>query len=117
MGWKGVDADFVMDLGSAKEFSFVSADFLHQLGQWIMMPKSVTYYYSDNNRDWHLFGTHAFAEDRDPSVKFVEGDVQLPSEVSARYVRVVVSSIGLCPSWHYGVGYPAWFFIDEVVVR
>lgn len=117
VGWKGVDADFVMDLGSAKEFSFVSADFLHQLGQWIMMPKSVTYYYSDNNRDWHLFGTHAFAEDRDPSVKFVEGDVQLPSEVSARYVRVVVSSIGLCPSWHYGVGYPAWFFIDEVVVR
>ena len=22
-----------------------------------------------------------------------------------------------CPSWHYGVGHPSWFFIDEVVVN
>lgn len=24
---------------------------------------------------------------------------------------------GLCPDWHYGVGCPAWFFLDEVVVE
>ena len=30
---------------------------------------------------------------------------------------VVVKTIGLCPSWHYGVGYPAWFFLDEVEVE
>jgi len=28
-----------------------------------------------------------------------------------------VKTLGLCPDWHYGVGYPAWFFLDEVVVE
>lgn len=31
-----------------------------------------------------------------------------------RFVREI---FGLCLPWHYGVGYPAWFFIDEVVVE
>jgi len=22
-----------------------------------------------------------------------------------------------CPEWHYGVGNPCWFFIDEVIVK
>jgi hypothetical protein len=22
-----------------------------------------------------------------------------------------------CPEWHYGIGNPCWFFIDEIVVR
>lgn len=37
--------------------------------------------------------------------------------ITARYVRVYIESIGLCPSWHYGVGYPVWAFVDEVVVE
>ena len=35
----------------------------------------------------------------------------------ARYVRVEVEGTLECPSWHYGVGHPSWFFIDEVVVN
>ena len=37
-----------------------------------------------------------------------------PSPVKARYIKVEIETLGLCPSWHYGVGYPAWFFLDEV---
>ena len=40
--------------------------------------------------------------------------LSLDAPVSARYVKVFVKTIGNCPSWHYGVGYPAWFFLDEV---
>lgn len=117
VGWKGEDADFVMDLGEEKQISSVTADFLHQLGAWILLPKSVSYYYSRDNRDYHLLGSVDFAEDRDPSVKFVPAIASVPTPVMARYVRVCVKTLGLCPSWHYGVGYPAWFFIDEVVVE
>ena len=117
VGWEGKDADFVLDMGEQKTFTSVSTDFLHQLGAWILLPKSVTYYYSDDNRTWSTLGTHEFPEDRDVSVKFVPGTVAAPTPVKARYIRVVVKTIGLCPSWHYGVGYPAWFFLDEVSVE
>lgn len=116
VGWEGKDADFVLDMGENKTFSSISTDFLHQLGAWVLLPRSVTYYYSDDNKIYSLFGTHEFPEDRDISVKFVQGSVA-SSPVTARYVRVVVKGLGLCPSWHYGVGYPAWFFMDEVTIE
>ena len=116
VGWEGKDADFVVDMGEPKTFSSVATDFLHNLGAWVLLPKSVSCYYSNDNKSWHPMGTQEFAEDRDLSVKFVQGCVRSASPVTARYVRVVVKTLGLCPSWHYGVGYPAWFFIDEVTV-
>ena len=117
VGWEGKDADFVLDMGREKTFTTVSTDFLHQLGAWVLLPKCVTYYYSADNKNYKLLGSHVFPEDRDNRVKFVKGMVTAPQSVSARYLRVVVKTIGLCPSWHYGVGYPAWFFLDEVDVE
>jgi hypothetical protein len=46
----------------------------------------------------------------------VAGQAEVSSPIKARYIKVQVKGIGLCPPWHYGVGYPAWFFMDEVVV-
>lgn len=116
VGWEGKDADFTLDMGEEKTFYRVSTDFLHQLGAWVLLPKSVTYYYSSDNRHFKEMGTATFAEDRDVSVKFVPGVVTSESPIQARYLRVVVKTLGLCPSWHYGVGHPAWFFMDEVNV-
>lgn len=117
VGWQGEDADFVLDMGKQKQVNKITTDFLHQLGQWILQPKSVVYYASDDAKNFRLLGTHEFPEDRDISVKFVPATVTLSAPVQARYIRVVVKTLGLCPSWHYGVGYPAWFFLDEVVVE
>lgn len=117
VGWKGKDADFTLDMGEVKTVQKVSTDFLHQLGAWILMPKSVAYYASEDGKAYTLIGNHEFAEDRDISVKFVPATVSLDKPIKARYIRVAVKTIGLCPTWHYGVGYPAWFFIDEVVVE
>ncbi len=117
VGWKGRDADFVIDMKESKHFSKVTIDFFHQLGAWIFLPKSVTCHYSDDNVTWTEMGRHEFAEDRDPSVKFTPAILSTPSEVKARYIKVHIETLGLCPSWHYGVGYPAWFFLDEMVVE
>ena len=117
VGWEGCDADFVLDMGSDQQVSRITTDFLHQLGAWVLQPRSVDYAYSTDGETYHPFGTHTFADDRDASVKFVPATVSVAAPVTARYVRVVVHGLGLCPSWHYGVGYPAWFFIDEVTVE
>ena len=117
VGWEGRDAEFILDLGEEKSFSRIETDFLHQLGAWVLLPKSVTYSVSSDKENFTSFGdTFEFAEDRDMQVKFVPGRVEVASPVKARYIKVQVKTIGLCPSWHYGVGYPAWFFMDEVAV-
>ena len=117
VGWEGRDAEFILDLGEEKEFSRIETDFLHQLGAWVLLPKSVAYSVSSDKENFTPFGqVHEFAEDRDMQVKFVAGKAEVASPIKARYIKVQVKTIGLCPSWHYGVGYPAWYFMDEVAV-
>ena len=117
VGWEGEDADFVLDLGTEKTFRSVEIDFLHQLGAWILLPKGGRITYSADGQRYTQLGTFQFAEDRDVSVKFVGGRAESAVPVSARYIRIEVETLGNCPDWHYGVGYPAWFFMDEVVVE
>ena len=117
VGWEGRDAEFILDLGEEKSFTHIETDFLHQLGAWVLLPKSVTYSVSSDKENFTPFGqVHEFADDRDVQVKFVAGQAEVSSPIKARYIKVQVKGIGLCPPWHYGVGYPAWFFMDEVVV-
>jgi hypothetical protein len=116
VGWNGTDAEFIMDLGDEKEIHSIDTDFLHQLGAWVLLPAGGTYSVSTDNKHYTKFGSFQFPEDRDEAVKFVSGKVSVDHPVKARYIRVKVNTIGMCPSWHYGVGYPAWFFMDEVTV-
>jgi hypothetical protein len=117
VGWKGRDAEFVIDLGEVKKIQQVEADFLHKLGAWILLPKSISCSVSADNIRYQAMGHKDLAEDRDAEVKYV--NVSIPandSNLTARYVKVKIETIGLCPPWHYGVGHPAWFFLDEVNV-
>lgn len=118
VGWCGEDAEFIIDLGKDQLVSSISTDFLHQLGAWILLPKAVSYEISLDGTHYDAFGSKfTFAEDRDLSIKYVEGRAEVCSPQKARFIRVKIDTIGMCPSWHYGIGYPAWFFCDEVVVR
>ena len=81
-----------------------------------MLPKSVTYALSSDDETWREFGRVEFPEDQSVQVKFVPARVESPQPVRARYIRVSVEGTKICPSWHYGVGCPCWFFIDEVSV-
>lgn len=115
VGWEGKDADFVLDMGEEKAIKHIESDFLHQLGAWVLLPKAVEYSVSTDGKTFTPFGKKfTFAEDRDISIKFVAASADETAPVNARYVRVKITALGMCPDWHYGVGYPAWFFLDEV---
>ncbi|MDR3267597.1 MAG: DUF4838 domain-containing protein [Tannerella sp.] len=116
VGWVGKDAEFIIDLGEVKAFRRIETDFLHKLGSWILLPKSITCLASLDKENYFAVGRQAIPEDRDREVKFVPVTVGFPQAVNARYIKVHIETLGLCPSWHYGVGNPAWFFVDEVSV-
>ena len=54
-------------------------------------------------------------ESRATEVAFVP--VEATCDCDARYIRVDITGVKTCPEWHYGVGNPCWFFLDEVIVR
>lgn len=117
VGWEGKDGAFILDLGKETAFSSIGSDFLHQLGQWVLLPKRVTYSISIDNKTYQVFGEKLIPEDRSVEVKFMDVKCDAPASVNARYIKVEIEGVKTCPSWHYGVGYPAWFFLDEVTVR
>ena len=117
IGWEGSDGKFIIDLGQIKDIQEVSTDFLHQLGAWILLPQKVTYQTSIDGSNYSHFGTVTIPEDRDRAVKFVPVTAQKPNPVKAQFIEITIEGVKTCPSWHYGVGYNCWFFLDEVVVR
>ncbi|MBX3239776.1 MAG: DUF4838 domain-containing protein [Chitinophagaceae bacterium] len=117
VGWLGTDATLILDLGSEKEFAAIHTDFLHQLGAWILAPSNVTYSVSSDGRDYKILQSIDHPEDRNPQVKFVDISYTGDSPVKARYIKVDITGIKTCPHWHYGVGHPCWFFIDEIWVE
>lgn len=116
IGWEGTDAAFVLDMGEEKEFSKIESDFLHQLGAWVLLPKGGKYSISSDGENYSEFGEFIIPEDRDVSVKFIKGTVEKTEPAKARYIKVEISGTIECPYWHYGIGFPSWFFVDEIAV-
>ncbi len=116
-GWEGCDGAFVLDLGAERKFNSVTVDFLHQLGAWILLPRRMTCRVSSDGSEWQFLGETSVPEDRDVLVKFVPVGVVSESPVRARFVHVEIEGTKTCPSWHYGVGCPCWFFMDEITVK
>lgn len=115
VGWEGTDADFVIDLGAGQPVREVGADFLRQIGGWVLEPLGMSISTSVDGEHFLPFGTVANPENRDGTIGFKT--LTVTGECEARYIRVQVEGVKICPEWHYGVGNPCWFFIDEIWVR
>ncbi|WP_288360756.1 DUF4838 domain-containing protein [uncultured Bacteroides sp.] len=117
VGWEGTDGAFILDLGEEKEIHSVETDFLHQIGAWILFPLKVTYSYSADGEQYTFWGTNDLPEERFGKVGFRGVKTESATPIKTRYVKVEVTGTKECPTWHYGVGHPSWFFIDEVIIK
>lgn len=117
IGWEGTDGAFVIDLGEAKKIHSVETDFLHQIGAWILFPLKVVYSYADDGEHYTHWKTIDLPEERTGEVKFRGVKAESAEPIKTRYVKVEVTGTKECPTWHYGVGHPSWFFIDEVIIK
>lgn len=116
VGWEGKDGAFIIDLREEKPVHSIETDFLHQIGAWILFPLKVVYSYSIDGRHYIPWETHELPEERSGEVKFRGVKSELSHPVNMRYIKVEITGTKECPSWHYGVGHPSWFFVDEVTV-
>ena len=117
IGWEGIDVDITIDLGRPTEIRSIDTDFLQQLGAWILQPLSVTYATSADGNTWTGYPRHTLGEDRNPKVKFENVTEVFSYPLTVQYIKVSIEGTKQCPGWHYGVGNPCWFFLDEITVN
>ena len=117
VGWEGIDASFVVDLGETKKITSVETDFLHQIGAWILAPLGVAYEFSTDGEFFTKPVRYDLPEERANEVLFKGVKHTFRTKTPVRYIRISVTGTKICPHWHYGVGHPCWFFIDEVTVH
>jgi beta-galactosidase len=116
-GYEGSDLEAIIDLGQVRKISRLSSRFMQDTRMWIFYPRSVEYAVSSDGATFAPAGTseQPVAEShQDLSTKEFGNQLQ---DVSARYIRVRASSIGVCPPWHAGAGGKPWMFCDEITAE
>ncbi|MBO4307603.1 MAG: chitobiase/beta-hexosaminidase C-terminal domain-containing protein [Bacteroidales bacterium] len=129
-GYWGDSIDVVIDFGTPREIHEINMRFMQNTFDWILAPKEIFLYVSDDGQQWRPAGSQFF--DMDPretgmrlkhySVEatvatFVRNKGVMESNPTARYLRVVVPNPGPLPSWHPAPGQPSYLFTDEIIVK
>lgn len=115
-GYYGVDINATVDLGETTKISRLAGSFLQDQKSWIFMPTKVEFFVSDDGKSFKSVGVvenEIDPEDEDA----VTQELEIRKNLKARYVRMVATTLGICPEWHVGAGEKAWLFCDEIVIE
>jgi len=112
------DTDFeaIVDLKESKQLNYLGVHVLQDVSPWIVYPKEVIFYTSDDGKNFTEVVRAANKADQ----KITSLETQdLGSNVNtkARFIRVKAINGGKLPSWHESAGNPSHLFIDEVIIR
>ncbi len=117
-GFHGDDFEAIIDLGKTTEFSHIEIGFFQREASWIFYPQFVEFYISDDGQDFNLL--EKIQCDISPKDKIAARKQFVlinSNSYSGRYIKVFAKSMGVCPSWHRGVGDKAWLFADEIIIN
>ena len=120
--WQGywdTDLTATVDLGSLKEVSSVSVNFLQDQGAWIFYPTEVQCFVSNDNKTFKALKPQKInAIERNSNLEIKTVTFKIP-ETSYKYVKIVAKKLGALPEWH--LGYPmdgrSWIFVDEISIK
>ncbi len=111
-GYFGQDVVAEVDLGAVRSVSSQSIGALRDVRPWIMLPRAVRFYSSQDGQSWELVEELRHrASDSDEAVLVLRFESSRP--VKARYLRLEVDGYGPLPEAHLGAGNPSWLFMDE----
>jgi hypothetical protein len=117
LGFEQDDCEAVLDLQSARQVTSATVGCLQAQGSWIFLPRNIEVSVSANGTDYSAAGSMTIGDPQDDGTVMTKDLTVSFSPVTARFVRVHVANVGLCPMWHKGAGGKAWMFVDEISVR
>lgn len=117
--WQGYNPDdliAILDLGQVKPINKVSIGTLQDSRAWIVFPRYVQYWVSDDGKEYKLLATvNTKVDIKDLDVQTQEFSADL--HTNARYIKVVAKQYGPLPEWHGSKGSPSYIFADEITVE
>ena len=135
-GYWGDSIDATIDFGKPTEIHEVTMRFMQNTFDWILAPKEIKAYVSNDGKEWDLVSDWTFDMDpRETGMRLKNYTVPLNSQFSclapketrpatkveqilnSQFLRVVVPNPGHLPSWHPAPGQPSYLFTDEIIVR
>ncbi|RYZ00441.1 MAG: glycoside hydrolase family 92 protein [Chitinophagaceae bacterium] len=110
------DFEAVVDLRESKDIRFLGVHVLQEVSPWILYPKDVQFWVSD---DGVRFREAIRVPNAVPGTAEGAQEQELGASVQlrARYVKVRATSGGTLPAGHPSAGNPSHLFIDEVIIR
>jgi putative alpha-1,2-mannosidase len=115
-GFQGNDLIAVIDMGSIKPVKSVSLGTLQDSQSWVIFPKDVEYWISDDNKNYKLAATvktETGIEDIDIQTQEFKGNL----DTKARYIKIIAKQYGPMPESHPGKGQPSYIFADEITIE
>ena len=116
-GFYGTDCDLELDFGKKEKLNSLKINFNTNPYDWILLPKKMSVYVSNNGTNYTLFKTFEISEDVDTSKTNIVTKTFDISGLNSRFVRIVVETPGLIPEGLPGYNNPSWMFMDEIVVE
>ena len=116
-GFYGNDCDIELDFGKKEKLNSLKINFITNPYDWIMMPKRMSVYHSDNGIHYQLFRSYDIYEEVPTSRSTIVIKTLDVSGLNSRFVRIIVETPGLIPQGLPGYNNPSWMFMDEIVVE
>lgn len=114
-GFYNTDLEAIITFKKKTKVKKLSMGFIQDQGSWIFLPKKVSFYISNNKKDWVLVGGEENTMDKKTSPIIHDFSVKVnPKRV--KYIKIIAENSGICPEWHLGAGGDTWLFADEIVV-
>jgi hypothetical protein len=116
IGWEAKDFELVLDLEKKISASAIEISTLWDPKSWILHPKSVACYISDDGINYNLLEKQVVIGDQKTEsinrlYRFLARDNTF------RYVKFDVKGTLSLFDWHPSAGGDSWVFVDEVVVH
>lgn len=119
LGFEGNDGEATIDLGEIKNVGHISTAFLQYVNHIVFLPKSVSFYISENGKEYKLIEkiNNPKPLNSKSKINFIQPFEVNFSKTKAKYIKIIADNMETAPLWHHGAGLPTWIFLDEVIVN
>ena len=115
-GFYNTPLEAIISFKKKTKITKISIGFIQDQGAWVFFPKNVSFYTSNNKKDWILAAKLDNTIDKKAGPLVHDFSIQVyPKKV--KYVKIIAENAGPCPEWHLGAGGDTWLFADEIVIE
>lgn len=118
IGCQAQDFECIVDLKETKEISALWMNCLQDTRSWIVLPKQVSFFSSDDGKNFNFIGQiNSDVKPDNYTIQTKRYEWSSGKKVNIRYIKIVAQNFGKLPEWHIGKGGEAFIFTDELEVK